>query len=72
MTRKDYIAIAEAINNIDPATSPYKIPADYEVFVTLNLVIDALAEIMEADNPNFREAEFRLACGYDYEIVEVA
>ena len=72
MTRKDYIAIAEAISKIDPATSPYKIPADYEVFVTLNLVIDALAEVMESDNPNFREAEFRLACGYDYEIVEVA
>jgi hypothetical protein len=71
MTRKDYIAIAEAINNIDPAKSPYKIPADYEVFATLNLVIDALAEVMEADNPNFREAEFRLACGYDYEIVEL-
>jgi hypothetical protein len=71
MTRKDYIAIAEAISKIDPATSPYKIPADYEVFVTLNLVIDALAEVMEADNPNFREAEFRIACGFNYEIVEV-
>jgi hypothetical protein len=71
MTRKDYIAIADAISKIDPATSPYKIPADYEVFVTLNLVIDALAEVMEADNPNFREAEFRIACGFDYEIVEV-
>jgi hypothetical protein len=71
MTRKDYIAIAEAISKIDPATSAYKIPADYEVFVTLNLVIDALAEVMEADNPNFREAEFRIACGFDYEIVEV-
>ena len=71
MTRKDYVAIAEAISKIDPATSPYKIPADYEVFVTLNLVIDALAEVMQADNPNFREAQFRVACGYDYEIVEL-
>ena len=71
MTRKDYIAIAEAISKIDPANSPYKIPADYEVFVTLNLVIDALVEIMEADNPNFREADFRIHAGFDYEIVEV-
>jgi hypothetical protein len=71
MTRKDYIAIADAIAKSDPSTA-YGITDSYDVMATYNTIIDALVEVMESDNPNFREAEFRLACGYDYEIVEVA
>lgn len=71
MTRKDYVAIARAIESIDLEKSEYAVKNDYEVFATLNLVIDALAEVMKADNPNFDPHKFREACGYDFEIVEV-
>ena len=71
MTRKDYVAIAKVINNIDLEASPYAVSNDYPVWATLNLVIDGLVEVMKADNPNFNPAQFREACGYDYEIVEV-
>jgi hypothetical protein len=70
MTRKDYIAIANAISKADPSKA-YGVVNDYDVFATFNVIIDALVEVMESDNPNFREADFRLACGYDYEIEEV-
>ncbi len=52
MTKKDYIAIAEALQTIKPRT--------YLLFVTAR----NLATYFEKDNPRFDREKFLKACGF--------
>lgn len=57
MTRKDYIAIARAFATAGTTT------LDGVHLPTLRLLADRVADVMEADNPNFDRAKFLTACG---------
>lgn len=53
MSRKDYIAIAEAV-----AGALEMGASDYE------LLVDRLSAVFERDNPSFDRERFELACGF--------
>lgn len=60
MTRKDYIAIAEAIAvNNDPTDS--KREQD-----KVKVIAGSIADVMKRDNPRFDRSRFLRACGFDY------
>ena len=54
MTRKDYVAIAEAIAKADRYDDGEMIAAD---------IIERIADCMIRDNPRFDRARFLKACG---------
>ena len=56
MTRKDYVLIAQVIKD------QHKPHNDTD---TLWRVVDALADVLEEDNPNFDKSRFILACGVE-------
>lgn len=51
MTKKDYKLIAQAIANT------------YCDFVSASLIVESIAEALEAENPLFNKTKFREACG---------
>lgn len=55
MSRKDYIAIAEAIapSSLEMGLSEYE------------LLVDRLSAVFERDNPNFDRQRWELACGFE-------
>ena len=53
MTRKDYIAIAKAVNHTRNIA--------YE-FNATNALINALCDVFRYDNPRFDAAKFRAVC----------
>lgn len=57
MSKKDYEAIAQAINGVRAAdTTPERVWA-------IGSVCNALASVMSANNPSFDRARFLAACG---------
>ena len=57
MTKKDYIKLAEVMLAIKPV-----LPSDYRYWQT---GIAKLANMLKADNANFKPEKFMLACGID-------
>jgi hypothetical protein len=51
MTKKDYKLIAQAIANT------------YCDFESASLIVESIAEALEAENPLFNKTKFREACG---------
>jgi hypothetical protein len=56
MTRKDYIATADILNDVSA-------DIDADVFIRL---VDAFADMFELDNPNFDAVRFANATGVKY------
>jgi hypothetical protein len=58
MTRKDYIALANALKDAKPDTfhDPVKI---------WGIAVANIADVLKADNSNFDRARFLTACGVD-------
>ena len=56
MTRKDYVAIAAALNAVND-------PADGNWAAAVSAVAEAIADTMAADNPRFDRKRFLDACG---------
>lgn len=54
MTRKDYVAIAEAI----------AFQAELHDDVVVHAVADAIADVFYADNSRFNRGKFMEACGF--------
>lgn len=54
MTRKDYVAIAKAIEE----------QAELHDDVVVHAVADAIANVFSADNPRFDRGKFLTACGF--------
>lgn len=52
MTRKDYVVIAEILNNFKE-----EIPS-----ITFEDLVDEFSDMFNADNPNFKYDKFREAC----------
>ena len=61
MTRKDYVAIAQAISK----TSLYVAGAEFQHAVSVHhkRVAEALADVMGAENKRFDRTRFLKACG---------
>ena len=57
MTRKDYVAIAQAIND---EIRPY---SEHAIQSTVYNIIDNLCDTFQEDNPRFDRARFLEACG---------
>ena len=50
MTRKDYIAIAKALSEVDPSTD--------DGFFAIRHAAENIADVFEQDNPNFDREKF--------------
>ena len=58
MTRKDYVALAEALQRVQPITSSsFARPRS-----TWYRCVDSIADVLETDNPRFDRERFVKAC----------
>lgn len=63
MTKKDYQAIAQAIKeNLTPLNKYFAANVDMDGICKVNGFINALCNILKADNPRFNADKFREAC----------
>ena len=64
MTRKDYVAIAEALSNTKPRQgAPFATARLYEcAYRTWANTREAIADALAADNPQFDRGRFYVAC----------
>lgn len=64
MTRKDYEAVAQALRTYseEVEANPSPLGAGIIRRDTLADIVEVLAEVFEADNPNFSADRFRQAC----------
>ena len=53
MTRKDYQLIANVITNLDEVIDP----------IAFEVLVENMAEALQADNPRFDSKRFASACG---------
>ena len=60
MTRKDYIAIAEALSEVSARLTPRT--HEVESYQVMFDVINELAKTLKADNANFDTERFKDAC----------
>ena len=65
MTTKDYIKLADAIKGSTYHSTPNKPEACK--LLDKALLMDALCEILKADNDRFKEELFRIACKVEEE-----
>jgi hypothetical protein len=63
MTRKDYIAIAEALQRVRNSYHPGWNP---NLFRACDDHAKALAKVLESDNPRFDRETFLDACGAEF------
>ena len=61
MTRKDYVRIAEAIFEVRFAIAQHG--GNMDAVSGVRATAEAIADVLQADNPRFNRWRFLLACG---------
>jgi CTP-dependent riboflavin kinase len=64
VTRRDYVAIAEAINFYRATLNP-SVAFDRDRFVALRELTNILCQVFAEDNRRFDQARFLRACGFE-------
>lgn len=63
MTKKDYKKIAQVLNDEQPQVVDSRDNAQMQAFYAWEMVVKAMARMLQSDNPAFSEQKFLVACG---------